>query len=180
MHSLLARLKERALGFFIGFIRGRWAVPLVAIMAALDAFLLVIPNDALLIAAVLAQPKRWIRITLWITIGSTVGAVIFAGLVSHFGEEMLRHFMPSLMESQHWLDFANLVHRHGLWGLTLVSLGPLPQQTGVAIAGLSNMPLHQVAIGVFLGRFVKYLLIAWCAVHAPNVLRRLKILPKAN
>ncbi len=48
---------------------------IIACLAGLDAFVFIVPNEALLIVAVLARPKRWIWTALWVSLGSSVGSV---------------------------------------------------------------------------------------------------------
>ncbi|MEO7162476.1 MAG: hypothetical protein ABI041_06120, partial [Bdellovibrionia bacterium] len=64
------------------FANRKWFISLVSILAALDAFVIFIPNEALLISAVIVRPKHWLRIALWVSVGSAIGAAVFAWMVS--------------------------------------------------------------------------------------------------
>ncbi len=166
-----------------------WYLPLVAFLSALDAYVLVVPNEALLIPAVLAHANRpetrrrfgrlsWLPSALWVTVGSALGAASFAVLTSLYGEQFVEHFFPNALHSKEWLDSVKVIQRHGGWGLALVSLSPFPQHPAVAIAGLAKMNALVVFLAVFLGRLLKYGFFAWAAVNSPEILRKLRILPR--
>lgn len=150
-----------------------WFAPLVAVLSAADAFLLVVPNEPILVAAVTARPKRWLSIGIWATVGSAVGAAVFAWLVSLGSGWLIGLFHLSKLRHTHtWIDSVKAIRRFGLWGLALVSLSPLPQHPAVLIAGLVQMSVLDVFIAVLLGRAPKYLGIAYLAAKAPKKLRK--------
>lgn len=167
--SWLSRLVSR----LEGFVDHWWYVPLIAVLSALDAYLLVIPNEALLVPAVLAHPSRWARIGFWTTLGSAVGATSFAALTGIYGTPFIERLMPGTVQSKGWTESMAYLQRSGSWGLGLVSLGPFPQHAAVAVAGLARMPLVEIFLAVFGGRLIKYLFVSWCAAHSPGLLRKL-------
>ena len=155
-----------------------WYIPLVALLAALDSYLVIIPNEALLISAAIGRPKRWFQVALCGTLGSTLGAVSLAAITSAYGEKFIKYIFPNVIDSKQWIQSAAYIHNHGFWGLALVSLSPLPQQAAVIIVGLAHMPLGYVFTAVFLGRFPKYIFFCWAAVHAQKILLKVPIIGK--
>jgi membrane protein YqaA with SNARE-associated domain len=57
-----------------------WYPPLLALLAALDNLIIVIPNDGLLIASSMLIPKRWAIFAISVSIGSTIGALTLSAI----------------------------------------------------------------------------------------------------
>lgn len=151
---------------------------LVAFLAAVDAFVLFVPNEVLLIPAVLARRKFWIGISLWVSLGSAIGATLFGYLVGKYGEVFIHSVFPSILNSDEWRKSVQVIQDHGTWGLAVISISPLPQHAAVAIAGLAHLSLKKIFISVLVGRAIKYLVVSWCALHAPRFLKRLPFATK--
>jgi membrane protein YqaA with SNARE-associated domain len=160
------------------FSQQKWFLLVIAFFASLDAFVFFIPTEALLIAAALVNPKRWAWTAFWVSVGSAFGATLLGFLASRYGSGFVSHLFPELLRSKVWLHSVHVIQHHGSWGLTVVSLSPVPQHAAVAIAGLAHLSVVKIFLAVLLGRAIKYSAIAWCAINAPNVLRKLRILPK--
>ena len=54
-----------------------WYPLLIAFLSTLDNFLIVIPNDGILVASSMIVPKRWFTFAIWVSIGSTIGSILF-------------------------------------------------------------------------------------------------------
>jgi membrane protein YqaA with SNARE-associated domain len=160
------------------FVGKKWYPLLVVVLAAADAYIFVIPVEALLIPAVLIQPRYWVLLALGIAAASAVGSTSFAILASQYGEIFVEKLVRGASTSTTWQNTAQLIQDHTFWGLTLVSMSPLPQHIAVAIAGLAHVPAGTIFGAILLGRTVKYLLIAGLSIHAPKTLVRLGIIPK--
>lgn len=150
---------------------------IVAALAALDLFILVVPTDALLISAVFLKPRRWISISLVVAFGSALGALALAGIAADFPNHLPQALTVGA-DGGAWEKTRNIFEHYGFWALTILSISPVPQQPGVVIAGLSQVPLWDVFASVFLGRIVKYLLFSYLATYAPDLLTRFKSLRK--
>lgn len=150
--------------------------PLVAFLAAVDAYVLVVPNEALLVSAVLINKKRWGYLAWMVSVGSAVGAVSFAALASRYGEPFVNAIAPHVLQSKTWVDFTAILDHHSLWGLALISFSPFPQHAAVAMVGLAHVKLWIVFTGVLVGRAAKYFLVAAATVYAPQVLQRLHLM----
>ncbi len=167
---LLSRLQR--------YVNRPWYPVLVAVLAGLDLFVIVVPTDGLLISAVLMQPKRWISIFLMVAVGSAAGSAPLAALFQWNPQFVTEHFFPGLFHSGSWESVSTFVRLHGVLALGLVSLGPLPMPPGVIVAALAPMPLGQIFLSVLIGRLFKYGLFSWLASHAPEFLYRSKLLRK--
>jgi len=154
-----------------------WYAPLLGTLSALDAYILIVPNEPIIAAGVFARPERWKSLCTWMTLGNTLGAVSLAALVSAQSEWIIDHFISAkMLDSHSWHRSVKLIDRHGWWGLMLVSLSPLPQHAAVILVGLAQMAPWKVFFGVLAGRAPKYYGIGWLAAKSPDVLRRWKIL----
>lgn len=153
----------------------RWWYHLaIALFAALDLFIVVVPTEGILVTTVLMRPRRWILTFLWISFGCGMGALGMASLMRHFGEPMLQVFFSSTMQTETWSEILGLIERYGTEGLLLIALGPFPQAPAVAFCGLTHMPLANIFFCIFIGRSVKYGLLAWITLHSPKLIRRLR------
>jgi membrane protein YqaA with SNARE-associated domain len=152
-------------------------IPFVGLLTAVDAFVPVIPNEIVLVSAVVAQPQSWFLVYISGTIGSALGAAVFSGLASRFGARFINKVFPHLINSKGWIDTTHYVQAKGFLGLSLVSLSPLPQHAAVAVAGMAHMAVMTVFWAVVLGRTPKYLAVCWASVYAKGALRKLKLLP---
>jgi membrane protein YqaA with SNARE-associated domain len=157
-----------------------WYAPLIALLSLLDAFVFVIPNEGLLIAAVVGNKKKWVSISLWTTLGSAIGAALFAWIADFWGEAFINVVMPGAIHTQAWTDSAEFLKSHGLVGLALISLSPFPQHLAVAVMGLAHIPALLVFWAVLIGRFPKYIFCGWAGAYCPHWLQKLRLLPRTN
>lgn len=154
-----------------------WYAPLLALLSALDAYVLVVPNEPIIAAGVIARPERWKSLCTWMTIGNTLGAVSLAAIVGAQSEWIMEHFVSAkMLDSRTWMRSVHLIDRHGWWGLAVVSLSPFPQHAAVILVGLARMSLWKVFFAILAGRAPKYYGTGWLAAKSPEVLRRWKVI----
>jgi membrane protein YqaA with SNARE-associated domain len=154
-----------------------WYGPLIGLVAALDAFIFVISNEAILFPTVWARPQKWFSTATWLTLGSAVGATAFACLTSSYGAGVVEHFFPHALDTHSWKETVMFIDRYGAWGLAFVSFCPLPQHVAVAVAGLAHMKSWTVFGAIMLGRGAKYIPLAWIATHTPRLLKKWHLIP---
>ena len=155
------------------FVNRVWYPPLVGLLAAADNFVVVVPTDGILVSSTMLKPKRWIGFASSVAIGSTVGAILLAAFVESHGLPWILDQYPGLSETRTWVWSAEFFERYGLLLVFGVAATPLMQQPAVILASLANTPLMKLAAVIFLGRFLKYLIMAYVASHAPNLLRKM-------
>ncbi len=146
---------------------------MVGLLAALDAFLVVIPTDGLLIGAVMLAPKRWVYSAVMVSLGSSLGALSLAAILEIHGMPFLLAIKPGIDQTPFFLWTNNLMDNWGGLALFLVALSPMMQHPAIALAALAGMPLLEIFGLVLLGRSIKYGLFAWIASHAPRLLNRI-------
>ncbi len=150
-----------------------WYPPLIGLLAALDNFLVVIPNDGILISSSMLIPKRWFILALSVAIGSTVGAVALAALVEYQGLPWILDLYPGINETKSWSWSLKFFDKYGLFLVFAVAVTPFVQQPAVILASLANTPLVELAAVIFLGRFIKFLIMAYVGSHTPRLLTKM-------
>lgn len=144
----------------------------LALAAFSDYFIFIVPLDAIVAASFMASRKRWFQINLWTTLGSTLGALIFALLIQKFGVEILNQWSPTLLTDPMAVKISSWIQDYGAWALVAIATIPINQHPTVAIAALANVSLSTLFIALFAGRFIKYCIYAWLSLHARNGLER--------
>ena len=150
-----------------------WYPPLLALLAALDTLIIVIPNDGLLIARSMLIPKRWAIFAISVSIGSTIGAIILSAIVEFQGLPWILDFYPGVDQTALWLQTAEFFGKYGLLVVFAISATPLSQQPIIILAALANTPFAQLAAALFAGRFLKFMVMAYLGSHSPRLLKKL-------
>ncbi|HRK02199.1 MAG TPA: hypothetical protein PLH57_05995 [Oligoflexia bacterium] len=158
---------------FQGYADRFWYPPLVGVLSLLDNFVLIIPNDGILISSSMMIPKRWLALALSVALGSTFGALILAALVEYQGLPWILNLYPGIGETKVWAWSFKVFDAYGLFIVFVIALTPLMQQPAVILASLANTPLPKLAAAIFAGRFLKYLFLAYLGSHAPEFLGKL-------
>lgn len=150
-----------------------WYAPFIGLLAAIDNFIIVIPNDGILISSAMLTPKRWHMLAISVAVGSTLGALALAAVVELQGLPWILETYPGINETKTWILASEFFTKYGLLLVFLVALAPIAQQPAVLIAGLANTPLFDLAAVVFTGRLIKFLIMAYAGAHAPRLLTRM-------
>jgi membrane protein YqaA with SNARE-associated domain len=151
----------------------KWFAPLLGFLAALDNIVIVIPTDGLLISSSMLIPKKWLTFALSVTIGSMLGALLLASIVEFQGLPWIVEHYPNLLQTKSWIWSQEFFENYGLLFVFVVGLSPLMQQPAVILAALVNTPLYKLALVVFFGRLVKFLLVSYIASHSPKYLKKI-------
>jgi membrane protein YqaA with SNARE-associated domain len=150
-----------------------WYPPLIGFLAALDNLIIIIPNDGILISSSMLIPKRWFIFALSVTIGSTLGGLLLAALVELQGLPWILDLYPSIDETKMWALTLKFFQKYGLFLVFLVAVTPVVQQPAIILASLANTPLVELGVIIFVGRFIKFLIMAYLGSHAPRMLEKL-------
>ncbi len=150
-----------------------WYPPLIGFLAFLDNIVIIIPNDGILISSAMLKPKKWFIYSLFIAIGSTLGALMLASIVEFQGLPFIINHYPDLTQTKSWIWSQEFFIKYGLIFLFAVSISPFMQQPAVILASLANTSLYQLALIIFVGRFLKFLAMSYIASHSPKYLKKL-------
>jgi membrane protein YqaA with SNARE-associated domain len=164
---------RRWIQFVEGYANRWWYSPLIAVLAFADSFIVVVPTDGLLVSAAMLAPRRWVSTTIFVSLGSSLGALGLAYLLARQGLPWLLYFQPDIQSSRAWIYTDRLMDAWGSWAIFVISLTPIMQQPAVALAALAGRPMAEIFAAAFAGRLIKYGLLAWVSTHAPGVLGKL-------
>jgi membrane protein YqaA with SNARE-associated domain len=173
LRTRTSELTQRSVSRLQKFVDRVWYPQLIGLLAALDNLILVIPNDGILISSSMLAPRRWFAFALNIAIGSTVGAILLAAIVELKGLPWILELYPGINSTEMWSWTERFFLDYGLAVVFVVAISPLVQQPAIVLAAMANTPLISLAVTVFVGRFLKFLLMAYVGSHAPNMLKRM-------
>ena len=146
---------------FHQYVEKPWYPYIMGVIAFVDYFLIIIPLDAMVVASIIACRKRWFMISLWTTLGSSLGAVLFSLLIQFYGIRFIQTWFPHLLDG----DFAHMcekwLHHYGSIALFVIAAMPLAQHPTVAIATLAQIATVTIGVTMLLGRFFKYCVYSW-------------------
>lgn len=117
-------------------------------------------------------PKRWFILALSVAVGSTLGALVLAALVELQGLPWILDLYPGVSETKTWALSMEFFKQYGLFLVFAVAITPFMQQPAVILASLANTPLIELAAVIFVGRFIKFLIMAYLGSHAPRLLSK--------
>ena len=155
------------------FVDRVWYPVFLGFLAAIDHFVVIVPTDGLLVSSAMLTPKRWFFLALSVALGSTLGGVVLGAVVQLHGLPWIESHYPALLQSEFWSVTTKYFDQYGLFAVFLMAATPLAQQPVVVLASLAKTPLGLMALVVFAGRLIKFLIMAYIGSHAPRLLARL-------
>lgn len=155
------------------FVNRWWYSPLIAALAAIDNLIVVVPTDGILISSSMLQTTKWFRFALAISIGSTLGALLLAAIVETHGLPWILDYYPGINQTVTWSMTENFFNKYGLLLVFVVAATPLMQQPTVILASLANTPLDKLCLIIFVGRFLKFMVMSYIGSHAPKLLSKM-------
>ncbi|MDO9181912.1 MAG: hypothetical protein Q7U04_05870 [Bacteriovorax sp.] len=147
-----------------------WFPPLIGFLATLDNFVVIIPNEGILISSSMVIPKRWFIFAFSVAVGSTLGALLLVILVQHLGLPWIINFYPGINETHIWALTLKFFEQYGLVLIFAVGLTPLSQQPAIILATLANTSFGKLVTVIFFSRLIKFIIMAYIATHAPRYL----------
>jgi membrane protein YqaA with SNARE-associated domain len=141
---------------------------LMLLFAVLESIIIPIPVDPLLVATVLARPAKWIRLSLGCTLASVIGGGIgwaLGGLLG-VGIDQILAALPAAIAAAEKFEAvqAGFVE----FGILLVFIGaftPLPYKVIAVSAGIAGFALLPFLMISFIGRGIRFMIIAGIARH---------------
>lgn len=150
-----------------------WYALLIGALAMIDTFVIIIPTDGILISSTMLKPLHWLLYAISITVGSTVGAVLFAYLLEVHGLPWILDIYPSLTQGHMWTIMENFFNQYGLIIVFLIAAAPVIQNPSIILACMADISLLHIFLVIFAGRFLKYLIMGYISSHAPRLLGKL-------
>lgn len=144
---------------------------LMLLFAVLESIIIPIPVDPLLVATVLARPAKWIRLSLGCTLASVIGGGIgwaLGGLLG-VGIDQILAALPTAIAAPE--KFVAVQAGFVEFGILLVFIGaftPLPYKVIAVSAGIAGFALLPFLVISFIGRGVRFAIVAGIARHHGN------------
>ncbi|AZZ36045.1 hypothetical protein CIK05_04315 [Bdellovibrio sp. qaytius] len=154
------------------YIDRTWYLPMLSLLALLDNYIIVIPIDGILISSSMLKPKKWFYFGFFVAIGSAIGALGLAYIIRVYGIQIVESFFPHIQSSSSWIRTQSFFDQYGLWLLFAVAVTPFTQQPAIILAVLAGVPVLQIFLIEFLGRWIKFSLMAYVGSHAPNLIKK--------
>lgn len=147
----------------------RRAYPVALGAAAFGATLsMTVPFATVLVAAVLAAPKRWRALAICSSLGTGLAGLVLYLAFHHLGWVQFTERHPEIAASRAWLQAAAWLSEYGLYALFAIAALPLPQTPAVAFAALASLSPSGVFAALLLGKLVKYAAYAWATARFPG------------
>ena len=144
---------------------------LLYVFAALESVIFPIPVDPLLVATVLARPRDWRGLTFGCTLASVIGGMAGWGIGSLFGlhiDDFLAMLPARLAGDEIFAAVEVGFARFGIFLVFLGAFSPLPYKVIALSAGLGGFGLIPFIVTSFVGRGLRFAIVAAIARHHGN------------
>lgn len=111
------------------------------------------------------KPSMLLLVALTATIGSTLGCLVLYGIGWKGGVKALARFSPRKKE---WVE--SRMKEYGIWIIiaSVIAPPPFPTKLVILAAGVLRTSRLQLLAGVFIGRFLRYTLLAYLGAEFGN------------
>ncbi len=97
---------------------------------------------------------------------ATIGS-LFGGLFGHFLGNKLGHpVFIKLFGDKYLIKGEDFFNKYGVWGVTIAGFTPLPYKVIAWLAGIFEMKCIPISIGTLIGRFPRFLIVAYFGYKA--------------
>lgn len=151
-----------------------WFLPAVAAFPLADYALPFLPNQVLLVALCVLQPRRWWQFAIAFVLAGSLGAILTTLVIQTLGAPAVDGFVGDSLEGGAPAGLEDLIEQYGLWALALLAMLPWPPRTAVVVCALAGLAPLEIGIAVALGRVVPTAAYTLLAARAPQILRRFK------
>jgi membrane protein YqaA with SNARE-associated domain len=150
-----------------------WYPFLLGLLAAADIFLVFLPTDGMLVASIMLERRKWLVQSVFLAIGSTIGALGLAWLTRAQGLPWILRMFPGLENTETWHTAIEYFNDYGSWLVMANAATIFAQQPTIILAGISAMNFGVFTMAFLAGRTLKYFGIGFLGSYAPSVLTRL-------
>lgn len=128
--------------------------------AFLAATLLPGGSEVLLVALLNKVPQAWLALVAVASIGNTLGAMtsFYLGRLGRLAKS------PAALSEGKYAKALTLIERYGVWAL-LLSWAPIIGDVLCLFAGWLKLPMLPALIVIFIGKTVRYLMVAAATLH---------------
>lgn len=152
----------------------RGFMPALSAFPLADYVLPILPNQMLLVALCILQPRRWWRFALVFVFASGLGAAVAALAVQAFGPPIIDSLFGGLREDASVAGVKSTIERHGIAALTVLAMLPWAPRSAVMACGLAGLSPWAIGLAVAVGRLVPTAACSLLGAKAPQALRQLR------
>lgn len=139
--------------------RHKYASYWLALVSFTESSFFLVPPDIMLAPMTLARPER-----AWFYAGLTTIASVLGGLLGYviglFAFDVVQPWLISFGYMDAYLHAAEWFQRWGIWAVFLAGFTPIPFKIFTIAAGVANMALLPFVIAAFVGRGMRFFLVA--------------------
>lgn len=139
--------------------RHKYATYWLALVSFTESSCFLVPPDVMLAPMTLARPERAWFLAMLTTVTSVLGGLLgyFIGL---FAFNMAEPLLISLGYMDAYIHAAEWFDKWGIWAIFLAGFTPIPFKIFTIAAGAANMALIPFLLGSFVGRGLRFFLVA--------------------
>eukprot|EP00040_Diaphanoeca_grandis_P005760 m.34393 g.34393 ORF g.34393 m.34393 type:complete len:351 (-) comp16968_c0_seq2:220-1272(-) len=156
-----------------GFAARPWYPWVVGALSGINNFTVVLsgPLVVLYLSGVLANPKMRYLVAVANAVGTALGLAVLIYVMEQQGTDYVKDTFPTMFENAVWNRTATAVTDYGHGGAIFISAMPIILQPLVVLGLLAGMNAGALLACVFIGRVIKYCIMAELAVTAPRLLK---------
>ena len=164
---------KRGIHFIQTFVAEPWFIPLVAVLAALNSFLIFFPIELLLVTRLFVKRDRWFRSVLTVATGSAAGSLLLAVFIK-YNQEIITRFITSRSVSspESWEHARQLIQQYGVLGVGLANVSFIPPSIAVAVAAIAKVDITLIFLASWIGRAVKYAVYGFLITRFPEMFKK--------
>jgi len=141
-----------------------FAVGAVAFILTLS----MVPFASILVVAVLLRRDRWAETVVLSSLGAATGGLALYLTFHHLGWSQILAAYPDLVQAKAWSDATRWVSAYGIWALLVIAASPFPQTPALIFAAVSQLPIAELFLALFLGKLLKYSMYGFVAAKFPS------------
>ena len=123
-----------------------------------------IPPDPLLIAMVVAKPKKWLRFATITTVSSVLGG-IFGYVIGLLAITAVMPVIISVGYEEAYQSAVDWFAQYGAWAVIAAGFTPIPYKVFTIAGGAAGMFLPVFIVGSIIGRGGRFYLVAFLMYH---------------
>ena len=137
------------------------ALPLLFLLAFVEASVFPIPVEAMMIPMVLAAPRRWLVIGVIASAGTVLGAVAGYAIGALAFEQIGRPVLAALGKAEAMAEFNTRFNDLGFWPVLIGALTPFPFKVITIMSGWTGLPFATFLGASLVARTARFLLTCW-------------------
>jgi len=143
----------------------RGAMWALAVIAFLESSIFPIPPDVLIIAMVLAQPKKAYQVALVATVASVLGGL--AGYLIGYGAYTTigQPILETLGKAHLFEEFQAKYNEWGVWVVLIGGLSPFPYKVITILSGATGLSLPVFIVSSIIARGLRFYVVAALLKH---------------